>query len=67
MVDPIHFTLAPLDLLRRHFLVYDANFHKVGTCDRNKGVWLFRPNNSLDSFMGFSRDDAVRSWFESLA
>lgn len=55
-------SIVPVDFWRRHFLVYDLNFHKVGSCDLWHGVWHFTPVNSTESFMGFTRDDAIRSW-----
>lgn len=59
-------SLVPTDFWHRHFLAYDPNYHKLGNCDLVRGVWYFTPADSPDSFMGFTRDDAVRSWLTSV-
>ena len=58
--------IVPSDLWRRHFLVHDCNFRKLGSCDFFRGVWYFTPIDSDTSFMGFARDDAIRAWLTSL-
>lgn len=58
--------IVPSDFWRRHFLVHDCNFRKLGSCDFFRGVWYFTPIDSDTSFMGFARDDAIRAWLTSL-
>lgn len=59
-------SIVPTDFWHRHYLVYDANFHKLGNCDFIRGLWFFNSVADEDSFMGFSRDDAIRSWLATL-
>ena len=49
------------DLFRRHFLVYDVNFKKLGTIDLRKGLWIFT-HASGETYLGYSKNDAVASW-----
>lgn len=57
--------ITPIDFWHRHYLVCDLNYHKLGTCDFIRGIWYFSPIDSTDSFMGFTRDDAILSWKRS--
>ena len=57
--------LVCTDFFRRHFLVYDPDFVKLGSVDLRRGVWTFTHVPSLDTFHGYSRDDAVNSWLRS--
>ena len=54
--------IVPSDFWRRHFLVHDGSFRKLGNCDFHRGVWYFTPIGCGTSFMGFSRDDATKAW-----
>ena len=58
--------IVPSDFWRRHFLVHDGSFRKLGNCDFHRGVWYFTPIGFDTSFMGFSRDDAIKSWLSSV-
>lgn len=59
-------SISAIDFWRRHFLVYDLNFHKLGTCDLKRGVWYFSPVDSPENYMGFTRDDAIKAWLSDL-
>lgn len=59
-------SIVPVDFWHRHFLVYDLHFHKLGTCDFVRGMWYFNSVSPKDSYMGLSRDDAIRSWLSYL-
>lgn len=59
--------LVCTDFFRRHFLVYDQDFAKLGTVDLRRGVWTFTHAQTSESFFGYSRDDAVNGWLRSLA
>lgn len=67
MIRSLGVTLVPVDFWHFHYLVYDLNFYKLGTVDFKLGFWFFTPVGSSDSFFGFSRFDAVRSWQSSLS
>ena len=54
--------IVPSDFWRRHFLVHDGSFRKLGNCDFYRGVWYFAPIGGDTSFMGFTRDDATKAW-----
>ena len=54
--------IVPSDFWRRHFLVHDGSFRKLGNCDFHRGVWYFTPISCDTSFMGFTRDDASKAW-----
>ena len=58
--------IVPSDFWRRHFLVHDGSFRKLGNCDFHRGVWHFTPIGCDTSFMVFSRDDAIKSWLSSV-
>lgn len=58
--------LVCIDLFRRHYLVYDVNFQKIGTVDRVKGNWTFTYSPTGESFWGFSRDNALACWQQAL-
>ena len=58
--------LVCTDLFRRHFLVYDVNFQKLGSIDRRKGIWTFTHAPSGESFMGYNRNDALACWQRTL-
>ena len=51
-----------IDFWRRHFLVYDSDFHKIGTADLYKGIWTFTHSGTGKSFFGYSRNDAIYSY-----
>lgn len=60
-----HFKKVPLEhcpFWRRHFLVHDGSFRKLGNCDFYRGVWYFAPIGGDTSFMGFIRDDVTKAW-----
>ena len=59
--------IVPSDFWRRHFLVHDDSFRKLGNCDFHRGVWYFTPIGCDTSFMGFTRDDAIRAWLSFCA
>ncbi len=54
--------VVPSDFWRRHFLVHDDSFRKLGNCDFYRGVWYFAPICGDTSFMYVTRDDATKSW-----
>ena len=54
--------IVPSDFWRRHFLVHDGSFRKLGNCDFHRGVWYFTPIGCDTSFMGFIRDDVTKAW-----
>lgn len=54
--------LVCTDLFRRHFLVYDVNFQKLGSVDRRKGLWIFTHAQSNETYLGYNKKDAVASW-----
>ena len=54
--------IVPSDFWRRHFLVHDGSFRKLGNCDFYRGVWYFAPIGGDTSFMGFIRDDVTKAW-----
>ena len=54
--------IVPSDFWRRHFLVHDDSFRKLGNCDFHRGVWYFTPIGFDTSFMGFTRDDVTKAW-----
>ena len=58
--------IVPSDFWRRHFLVHDGSFRKLGNCDFHRGVWYFTPIDSDTAFMGFARGDAIKSWLSSV-
>lgn len=63
---PIHgfsdLSIVPVDFWHRHYLIYDQSFHKLATCDFYRGLWYVHSVCPEDSYMGLSRDDAIRSW-----
>lgn len=54
--------IVPSDFWRRHFLVHDDSFRKLGNYDFYRGVWYFAPIGGDTSFMYVTRDDATKSW-----
>ena len=54
--------IVPSDFWRRHFLVHDGSFRKLGNCDFYRGIWYFAPIGGDTSFMGFIRDDVTKAW-----
>ena len=54
--------IVPSDFWRRHFLLHDGSFRKLGNCDFYRGVWYFAPIGGDTSFMGFIRDDVTKAW-----
>lgn len=54
--------IVPSDFWRRHFLVHDGSFRKLGNCDFHRGVWHFTPIGDDTSIMGFIRDDVTKAW-----
>ena len=58
-------SVYPVDFWHLKYLICDVNFHKVAFCDFRCGIWYCKPVNSTESFMGFTRDDAIRSWLKS--
>ena len=54
--------IVPSDFWRRHFLVHDGSFCKLGNCDFYRGVWYFAPICGDTSFMYVTRDDATKAW-----
>lgn len=59
-------SIVAIDFWGRHYLVYDANFHKLGTCDLIYGIWHFTPVSSKDSYKALDRDSAIRFWLSCL-
>lgn len=39
-------SIVPLDFWHRHFLVYDAHYRKLGSCDFVGGVWYFHESKN---------------------
>ena len=62
LLDFTALRIVPSDFWRRHFLVHDGSFCKLGNCDFYRGVWYFAPIGGDTSFMGFTRDDATKAW-----
>lgn len=60
-------SVVPVDFWHRHYLVYDSHIRKIGSCDFIRGIWYFYFPSTQESFMGFSRDDAIRSWLSTAA
>ena len=54
--------IVPSDFWRRHFLVHDDSFRKLGNCDFYRGVWYFTPIGCDTSFIGFIRNYAFQIW-----
>ena len=54
--------LVATDLLRRHFLVYDAAYKKIGSLDCCRGVWTFTLVATNETWFGYSRNDALNSY-----
>ena len=54
-----------IDFWRRHFLVYDCDFYKVGTADLAKGIWTFTESYSGETFFGYSRNDAINCFLRA--
>ena len=52
--------IVPSDFWRRHFLVHDGSFRKLGNCDFHRGVWYFTPIGYDTSFIGFIRNNAFQ-------
>lgn len=66
-MDAHNLKIVATDLFRRHFLVYDAAFKKIGSVDLRRGVWTFTHAQTSESWFGYSRDDAINGWLRSLA
>lgn len=60
-------SIVPLDFWHRHFLVYDVHYHKLGSCDFVGGVWYFHAVSPAESYIGLTRDYAIRSWLSYLS
>lgn len=56
------YKIVPTDFFRRHYLVYDAAFIKIGSLDCSRGVWTFTLAGTSETWFGYSRDNALRSW-----
>ena len=54
--------IVATDFFRRHYLVYDAAYTKVGSLDLRKGVWTFTLANTGETWFGYSRDHAFRAF-----
>ena len=52
--------IVPSDFWRRHFLVHDGSFRKLGNCDFHRGIWYFTPIGCDTSFIGFIRNNAFQ-------
>lgn len=61
-MDAHNFKIVATDLFRRHFLVYDAAFKKIGSLDCCRGVWTFTHAQTSGTWFGYSRDDALNSY-----
>ena len=62
MMEYFGYRMVPTDFFRRHFLVYDAAFIKIGSLDCSRGVWTFTLAETSETWFGYSRDNALRSW-----
>lgn len=58
------FKIVCIDFWRRHFLVYDPLFRKIGTADLRKGIWTFTFSATGENFFGYSRDDAINDFLK---
>jgi len=56
------YQMVPVDFFRRHFLVYDAAYTKIGSLDCKRGVWTFTLAETSETWFGYSRDNALRNW-----
>lgn len=61
-MDAHNLKIVATDLFRRHFLVYDESFKKIGSLDCCKGVWTFTLAETMETWFGLSRHEALRSF-----
>ena len=62
MLEYYGYQMVPTDFFRRHYLVYDAAFIKIGSLDCSRGVWSFTLANTGETWFGYSRDHAFRAF-----
>lgn len=65
MLEYKGYQMVATDFFRRHFLVYDAAYIKIGSMDYKCGIWYFTLTSSGETWFGLTRDECIRSWLRS--
>ena len=53
--------IVPSDFWRRHFLVHDGSFRKLGNCEFYRAIWYFAPNRAHTSINAIIREHLTKA------